>query len=152
MALREIQNAKYLCPHSIGGLQNSGDQRIDYIESQPYGSNGRSGGNVSSEKLTSVSVPEVFNAYTIADVGFILMSKIPGIILEKFWPNLTRNSKISLIRQLGSFIPEWLRLKGLVSDLLMMVHAKMFFFNIHRTQNPGTMDLFLQEWNSITEW
>jgi aminoglycoside phosphotransferase len=34
-------------------------------------------------KKISVPVPKVFNAYTIADVGFILMSKIPGIPLEQ---------------------------------------------------------------------
>jgi hypothetical protein len=39
-------------------------------------------------KRTLVPVPVVFNAYTIADVGFILMSKIPGspsrTMLERF--------------------------------------------------------------------
>lgn len=33
-------------------------------------------------KRTSVPVPEVLNAYTIGDVEFILMSKIPGVTLE----------------------------------------------------------------------
>ena len=33
-------------------------------------------------KKTSVSAPEVFKGYTIADIGFILMSKILGITLE----------------------------------------------------------------------
>lgn len=35
------------------------------------------------KKRTSVPVPEVFNAYTIAEIGFIVMSKIPGLPLNQ---------------------------------------------------------------------
>lgn len=62
--------------------------------------------------LTSDPVPEVFNAYTIADYGFILMSKIPGLSLTQCWENLTGDSKTSIVRQLESFILEWRQIEG----------------------------------------
>ncbi|KAH8428510.1 uncharacterized protein LDX57_006209 [Aspergillus melleus] len=61
---------------------------------------------------TSVPVPEVFNAYTIADIGFILMSKIPGISLGQCWKDLTWDDKSSIVRQLGGFIREWRQIEG----------------------------------------
>lgn len=63
-------------------------------------------------KTTSVPVPEVFNDYTIADIGFIFMSKIPGATLEQCWQDLTPDAKSSMVRQLDVFIQEWRQIEG----------------------------------------
>ena len=63
-------------------------------------------------KRTSVPVPEVFNAYTIGEYGFILMSNIPGVSLALCWQNMTRDSKTSIFRQLESYIREWRQIEG----------------------------------------
>lgn len=63
-------------------------------------------------KKTSVPVPRVFNAYTIGDIGFILMEKIPGVELEQCWEGLSRESKESIAKQLRGYIQEWRQIKG----------------------------------------
>jgi hypothetical protein len=42
---------------------------------------------------TSAPVPEVLNAYTIEDIGFILMRKIPGVTLQACWEIFLRIPK-----------------------------------------------------------
>ena len=112
MTLEEIQNAKDLCPHSMGGCKILEINPSSILKVGPMVQMGEAEALCLLRKRTSVPVPEVFNAYTIADYGFILMSKIPGVTLEKCWRNLTRDSKNSIIRQLDSFIREWRQIEG----------------------------------------
>ncbi|KAJ5818170.1 kinase-like protein [Penicillium riverlandense] len=112
VTLEEIQNAKDLCPHSMGGCKILEINAPTILKVGPMVQMGEAEALCLLRKWTSVPVPEVFNAYTIGDVGFILMSKISGVTLEHCWQNLTRDSKNSIIRQLQSFIQEWRRIEG----------------------------------------
>ncbi|OJJ88480.1 uncharacterized protein ASPGLDRAFT_42052 [Aspergillus glaucus CBS 516.65] len=49
-------------------------------------------------KRISVPLPQIFNAYMIEDIGFILMEKVPGIPLEKCWEDLPRDAKRSIVQ------------------------------------------------------
>lgn len=60
----------------------------------------------------SVPVPEVFDAYAIAEIGFIVMSKIPGLPLNQCREQLTRYSKESIVQQLSGFFQEWRQIEG----------------------------------------
>lgn len=63
-------------------------------------------------KSTSVPVPEVINAYTIEDIGFIVMKKISGISLAKCWDNLNDDSQYRIMRQLRDYMAEWREIQG----------------------------------------
>ncbi|KAJ5117551.1 hypothetical protein N7448_011183 [Penicillium atrosanguineum] len=114
VTLEEIQNAKDLCPHSMGGCKILEINASTVLKVGPTAQMGEAEALCLLRKRTSVPVPEVFNAYTIADIGFILMSKIPGIPLEKCWKDLTLDAKSSIVRQLSGYIQEWRQIEGLV--------------------------------------
>lgn len=59
---------------------------------------------------TNIPVPTVSSAYTIGDIGFILMSKIEGEMLSSRWENISHGERQSVIRQLESYILEWRKL------------------------------------------
>lgn len=56
---------------------------------------------------TTVPVPEVISAYTIGDIGFILMTKIEGETLSSCWENTSHEQRQSIARQLKSYVLEW---------------------------------------------
>lgn len=61
---------------------------------------------------TSVPVPQVFNAYMIEDIGFILMEKIHGIQLSQSWSKLPPALKESLVQVLRGYIQQWRQIEG----------------------------------------
>ncbi|KAJ5144332.1 hypothetical protein N7526_001840 [Penicillium atrosanguineum] len=114
VTLEEIQNAKDLCPHSMGGCKILEINASTVLKVGPMAQMGEAEALCLLRKRTSVPVPEVFNAYTIADIGFILMSKIPGIPLENCWKDLTLDAKSSIVQQLSGYIQKWRQIEGLV--------------------------------------
>lgn len=108
----EIRSAKDLCPHSMGGCKILEINASTILKVGPMVQIGEAEALCLLRKRTSVPVPEVFNAYTIADIGFILMSKIPGIPLEQYWKDLAWDAKRSIVRQLAGFIREWRQIEG----------------------------------------
>jgi aminoglycoside phosphotransferase len=112
VTLEEIRSAKDLCPHSMGGCKILEIDASTILKVGPMVQMGEAEALCLLRRRTSVPVPEVFNAYTIADIGFILMSKILGIPLEQCWKDLTRDGKSSIVRQLGGFIREWRQIEG----------------------------------------
>jgi hypothetical protein len=56
---------------------------------------------------TRVPVPEVFSAYTIGDVGFILMSKVDGELLSSCIDSMTPESRHVVADQLKVYVREW---------------------------------------------
>ena len=83
VTLEEIRSAKDLCPHSMGGCKILEINASTILKVGPMVQMGEAEALCLLRIKTSVPVPEVFNAYTIADIGFILMSKIPGIPLKQ---------------------------------------------------------------------
>lgn len=63
-------------------------------------------------KHTSVPVPRVFNAYTVGNIGFILMEKMPGRQLDECWEYLSDSSKGSIANQLRGYVQEWRSIEG----------------------------------------
>ncbi|PYH92597.1 hypothetical protein BO71DRAFT_442325 [Aspergillus ellipticus CBS 707.79] len=61
---------------------------------------------------TSVPVPRVLNAYSIAEIGFILMEKLPGVQLDDCWDGLPRALKESLSCQLRDYVARWRQIQG----------------------------------------
>ncbi|KAJ9261748.1 hypothetical protein DTO280E4_8889 [Paecilomyces variotii] len=59
---------------------------------------------------TNIPVPKVFSAYTIGDIGFILMSKVEGEPLGSSWDNMSHEERQSIARQLNSYVLEWRKL------------------------------------------
>ena len=69
---------------------------------------------------TDIPVPKVFSAYTIGDIGFILMSKVEGVTLGSCFDNLSLEERHSIILQLESCVLEW---RKLGSSFLGAVHG-----------------------------
>ncbi|KAL3480414.1 kinase-like protein [Aspergillus californicus] len=61
---------------------------------------------------TNVPVPKVLSAYTIGDLGFILMSKIEGDTLGSHEDSLSTEQFESIIHQLKSHVLEWRTLRS----------------------------------------
>ncbi|KAI9375790.1 kinase-like protein [Aspergillus egyptiacus] len=112
VSLEDIRSAKDLCPHSMGGCKILEINASTILKVGPTVQMGEAEALCLLRKRTSVPVPEVFNAYTIADIGFILMSKVSGVTLEQCWKDLTHDAKGSIVRQLGGFIQEWRQIQG----------------------------------------
>lgn len=108
----EVQSAKDLCPHSMGGCKILEINPSTILKVGPVVHMGEAEALCLLRKRTSVPVPEVFNAYTIADYGFILMSKTPGVTLRQCWKDLTLDAKSSIVRQLDGFIQQWRQIEG----------------------------------------
>lgn len=77
VALEEIRSAKDLCPHSMGGCKIFELNASTILKVGPTVRMGEAEALCLLRKRTSVSVPEVFKAYIIANIGFILISKNP---------------------------------------------------------------------------
>ncbi|KAL3476661.1 kinase-like domain-containing protein [Aspergillus californicus] len=69
---------------------------------------------------TTVPVPKVLSAYTIGDIGFILMSKIEGETLGSCWDSLSPEELHGVGRQLKSYVAQW---RGLGSCFLGTVDS-----------------------------
>lgn len=63
-------------------------------------------------QTSSVPVPEVFNAYSIDDVGFTVMAKVLGITLEACWRDFSHDVKVSITTQLAEYIQHWRQVQG----------------------------------------
>lgn len=72
VTLEETHSAKDLCPHSMGGCKILEINASTVLKVGPVVHMGDAEALCLLRKRTSVPVPEVFNAYTIADYGFIL--------------------------------------------------------------------------------
>ncbi|KAJ5219929.1 hypothetical protein N7468_009133 [Penicillium chermesinum] len=112
VTLEEIRSANDLCPRTMGGCKLLEINASTILKVGPTVQMGEAEALSLLRKRTSVPVPELFNAYTIADIGFILMSKVPGVPLEKCWKGLTRDTKRSIVGQLKGFIQEWRQIEG----------------------------------------
>lgn len=112
VTLEEIQAAKDLCPNNMGGCKILEINASTVLKVGPTVQMGEAEALCLLKKRTSVPVPDLFNAYTIGEFGFILMSKIPGLSLERCWKTLTRDAKVSIVQQLGGFIHEWRQIEG----------------------------------------
>lgn len=112
VTLEEIRAAKDLCPNNMGGCKILEINASTVLKVGPTIQMGEAEALCLMRKRTSVPVPEVFNAYTIAEFGFILMSKVPGVSLERCWKNLTRDVRVSIVQQLKGFIQEWRQIEG----------------------------------------
>jgi len=137
----EIQSAKDLCPHSMGGCKILEINPSTILKVGPVVHMGEAEALCLLRKRTSVPVPEVFNPYTIADYGFILMSKIAGVTLRQCWKDLTRMPRVLLSDSLTGLFSNGARLKGRSLDLSMVVHVKMSSSSIHGMQRLVDMDL-----------
>lgn len=101
-----------MCPHRINGckileINESTVLKVGYTVRM-----GEAEAMCLVRKMTSVPVPRVFNAYTIGDIGFILMEKVPGVALERCWEGLDSDSRKSIARQLQGYIQEWRKIEG----------------------------------------
>ncbi|KAJ0415260.1 kinase-like domain-containing protein [Aspergillus carlsbadensis] len=56
---------------------------------------------------TAVPVPEVFSAYMIGDVGFILMRKVEGELLSACMESMARDELRVIAEQLKAHVREW---------------------------------------------
>ncbi|KAI9933098.1 hypothetical protein MW887_007569 [Aspergillus wentii] len=59
---------------------------------------------------TNVPVPKVISAYTVGDIGFILMSKIDGKTLASCMKTMSSEEMQVIVRQLKSYVQEWRQL------------------------------------------
>jgi hypothetical protein len=83
---------------------------------------------------TSAPVPEVLNAYTIEDIGFILMRKIPGVTLQACWEDLLEDTQKYIVDQPRGYVHEWRSIEG------------MFFGSID--QGPCQDTVFMHPWGN----
>lgn len=73
VTLEEIRAARDLCPNNLGGCKILEINASTVLKVGPVVQMGEAEALCLVKERTSVPVPEVFNAYTIADHGFILM-------------------------------------------------------------------------------
>ncbi|KIW72716.1 hypothetical protein PV04_00892 [Phialophora macrospora] len=64
------------------------------------------------KRMTSVPVPRVLIAYTIDDIGFILMEKVLGSTLESDLEHLSSDSLKDLAGQPREYIHQWRKIEG----------------------------------------
>lgn len=107
--VERIQNATNMCPNGLNGchlleLDPSTILKVGWTVQM-----GEAEAMILVKNQTSVPVPRVYNAYTIEDVGFILMEKIKGNMLRESLPGPVKES---VARQLGDYIRQWRQIKG----------------------------------------
>jgi hypothetical protein len=64
------------------------------------------------ERAPSVPVPQVYNAYRIGNISYILMEFIPGQTARECWKTLSETEKDSVIAQLRQYVTTWRSIKG----------------------------------------
>lgn len=112
VSAEEIKATKDLYPDRIHGskiLQLSGSRILKV---------GRNVGMGEAEALclvsekTSVPVPQLHNAYTIGDVGYILMDLVQGIPLTDCWDRMSDEEQQSIVEQLRMYVNELRSIEG----------------------------------------
>ncbi|KAJ5462988.1 kinase-like domain-containing protein [Penicillium sp. IBT 31633x] len=61
---------------------------------------------------TAVPVPKGITAYTIGDIGFILMDKIDGETLGSCWDKISQEQHEAITRELKIYVGEWRKLRS----------------------------------------
>lgn len=95
------------CPYSMGGCKILEINPPTILKVGYTVHMGEVDGLCLLRKGKLVPIPQIFTAYMIEDIGFILMVKVPGVALEKSWEDLPKDAKRSIVQQLQCFIQEW---------------------------------------------
>lgn len=110
---QEIRSARNICPDRISGCFILEINQSIILKVGHAVRMGEAEAMILVQNQTSVPVPQVFNAYCINEIGFILMEKIPGAPLSTHWDTLPQKVKLSITEQLCDYIKQWRQLKGL---------------------------------------
>lgn len=107
-----IQTAKNMCPWRLNGCYLLEIDESTILKVGWRVQMGEAEAMILVRNRTSVPVPQVLNAYSIEDIGFILMEKMPGDELEDRWEHLPQKVKESFVVQLRDYIQQWRQIKG----------------------------------------
>jgi aminoglycoside phosphotransferase len=110
--VERIRKGLNICPHRLNGCYLLQLDETTMLKVGVGVQMGEAEAMILVKNQTSVPVPQVFNAYLIEDIGFILMEKIDGIQLGQSWPELPRTLKESFAQELRGYIQQWRQIKG----------------------------------------
>ncbi|PLB44965.1 hypothetical protein P170DRAFT_270844 [Aspergillus steynii IBT 23096] len=104
-----IRQGLNICPHRLNGCFLLELDAATILKVGETVRMGEAEAMILVRNQTSVPVPRVFNAYVIAEIGFIVMEKIHG---DELAETLPRAVKKALARELRGYIQQWRQLRG----------------------------------------
>lgn len=109
VSVDQIRQGVNLCPHRLNGCFLLELDATTVLKVGETVRMGEAEAMILVRDQTSVPVPRVFNAYVIAEIGFIVMEKIPG---DELAETLPRPVKAALAEELRGYIQQWRQIRG----------------------------------------
>lgn len=109
---QEIELAHDICPSKLGSrvLQLSSSKVLKFGVDVHLGE--ADAMHLVAHKTPEVSIPRVYNAYKIGNMGYIVMDYIPGPTLAQCWTTLSVEDRETIQLQLHQYISSFRQIKG----------------------------------------